>query len=173
MPGSPKPKTLETWNMNHNVENIKKLISSRPSGWKAKAAARLRDKALKRDQVEVCLIVLEELSIRRMTQVKLASLMDVTPQQVNRLLKGEENFTFQTIHKLQDALGIRIITVEKTYPISRTVRAVEKIATQVVAQIAEQRQIEAAVKQVVAASVAGASASASRNIVNELQPCLS
>jgi transcriptional regulator with XRE-family HTH domain len=164
--------TLETYMMSDKAD-ITKLVSPRPSGWKAKAATRLKEKGILRDQREVCLIVLEELGDRKMTQAALAALMDVSPQFVNRLLKGDENFTFQTIHKLQDALGIRIMTIERTLPAAFSGRGVEKLATQVKAQMTQDKLVETAVKKLVAASVASSTSCNARHIVEEMQPCMS
>jgi transcriptional regulator with XRE-family HTH domain len=36
--------------------------------------------------------------------------LDVKPQYISKLLKGEENFTLETIPKLSTALGIELIS---------------------------------------------------------------
>lgn len=112
-------------------DNILRITTQRPSGWLAKAGARQKDAELRKDRMEVCLIVLEELSYRNMSQVQLAKLLEVSPQQVSKLLKGDENFTFDTIHKLQNALGIQIMTIKKSLPAGATSTALASLQTQV------------------------------------------
>ena len=51
---------------------------------------------------------IDELNI---SQKELAKNMSVSPQQVNKWLKGTENFTIETISKLEDALHIELINV--------------------------------------------------------------
>lgn len=45
-----------------------------------------------------------------MTQKKLAELMDVSPQQISKIMKGHENLTLQTIAKLSEVLKVDLIT---------------------------------------------------------------
>lgn len=37
--------------------------------------------------------------------------MDVTPQYVNKIVKGKENLSLETIWKIEEALGINLISV--------------------------------------------------------------
>lgn len=59
----------------------------------------------------VALKILQTLKSKKMTQKGLAELMQVSPQQVNKWVKGKENFTFETISKIEAALGIELIQV--------------------------------------------------------------
>ena len=47
-----------------------------------------------------------------MTQAELAEKMGVSRQQVTKIVKGQENFTFETIGKLEKALGVKLMTIE-------------------------------------------------------------
>lgn len=38
--------------------------------------------------------------------------MNVSPQQVNKWLKGKENFTFETVSKIEDALNIELLSIQ-------------------------------------------------------------
>eukprot|EP00611_Tribonema_gayanum_P014293 TRINITY_DN2562_c0_g2_i1.p3 TRINITY_DN2562_c0_g2~~TRINITY_DN2562_c0_g2_i1.p3 ORF type:complete len:159 (+),score=3.87 TRINITY_DN2562_c0_g2_i1:1210-1686(+) len=128
--------------MKNKTTDFQHLVSSRPSGWKAKAAERLKDKELKRDQMEVCLLVLEELSKRKMTQATLAERMGVSAQYVNQMLKGNENFTFQTIHKIQNALGFKIMCIQRFQQVADMTSAVEMVTGQVVAVASVNQQMK-------------------------------
>ncbi len=67
------------------------------------------DKALK-----IVLKVLSVMRERKITQKDLAELLQVTPQRINTILRGDENLTLETIVKLEKALQIEIIEVTKT-----------------------------------------------------------
>ena len=49
----------------------------------------------------------------QMTQKTLAEMVGVSPQYINKVLKGQENLSLQTIAKLSEALNIELITFPK------------------------------------------------------------
>jgi len=53
-----------------------------------------------------------------MSQKALAAQLGVSPQQVNKWVKGNENFTFETIARLEAVLGIELMQV--SWPKKRT-----------------------------------------------------
>jgi antitoxin component HigA of HigAB toxin-antitoxin module len=63
---------------------------------------------LKRSAI-IALKVLGALKAQGLTQKELAERMDVTPQQISKIVKGQENLTLETIAKLELHLGIQII----------------------------------------------------------------
>jgi len=65
---------------------------------------------IKRSQA-IALMVLSILKERGMSQKELASKMGISPQQVNKWLKGNENFTFETISKIEEALQTELIFI--------------------------------------------------------------
>lgn len=81
------------------------------SKWKKEAIERQkRRKSLKRSQA-VALEVLEYLHRNKISQKDFAKRLSVTPQLVNKWLKGTENFTFETIEKIETAIGYDLIEV--------------------------------------------------------------
>lgn len=60
---------------------------------------------------EIALVVLDQLDQQNITQKTLAERMRVSPQLVNKWLKGSENFTVETISKLEIALKINLIKI--------------------------------------------------------------
>jgi len=44
-----------------------------------------------------------------MTQKKLPEEMGVTPQYINKVVKGKENLTLETVSKFEEILGIRLL----------------------------------------------------------------
>lgn len=62
-----------------------------------------------------------------MTQKKLAELMDVSPQQISKIMKGHENLTLQTIAKLSEVLKVDLITFpEYTYSVRTEEKSLSK-----------------------------------------------
>lgn len=55
--------------------------------------------------------ILRTLRDRNMTQKDLAETLGLTPQYVNKIVKGSENLTLETITKIENALGIQLIQV--------------------------------------------------------------
>jgi plasmid maintenance system antidote protein VapI len=49
------------------------------------------------------------------SQKDLAEMMGVSPQQVNKMVKGSENLTLETISKIEKALGIQLMEISETY----------------------------------------------------------
>ena len=50
---------------------------------------------------------------KEMTQKLLAEKMEVTPQYINKILKGQENLSLATIAKLGEALNVELISFPK------------------------------------------------------------
>jgi plasmid maintenance system antidote protein VapI len=100
-----------------SVTNLKvklaKLVSTEPSGWMEEAIERAENRAwLKRSQ-GIAIKVLRTLREKGLSQKELAVALSVSPQQVNKIVKGGENLTLETISKLEVALAIQLIEVVK------------------------------------------------------------
>ena len=104
-----EPMTIS--NMKEKIDN---LLSKEPSRWMEKA---LRDEAneawLERSS-NIALRILGALQLNGMSQKELAEKTGVSPQQVSKLLKGNENLTLETIAKLEAALGIVLIAIPES-----------------------------------------------------------
>jgi transcriptional regulator with XRE-family HTH domain len=59
------------------------------------------------------LLKLEELGL---SQKDLAVKMNVTPQHINKIVKGNENLTLDTLDKLETALGINLLLEDVKVP---------------------------------------------------------
>jgi ribosome-binding protein aMBF1 (putative translation factor) len=92
-------------------EKLDKITSPNKSNWLKEAVARQATVGARRNSWKVALRVLSILDERGMSQTELAEKMGVSRQQVTKILKGEENFTFETIDKLEKALGVTLITI--------------------------------------------------------------
>jgi plasmid maintenance system antidote protein VapI len=81
------------------------------------------NKGARKNARKVGLRVLQILRERSISQTELAERMGVSRQQVTKIVKGQENFTFETIDKLERALDVTLMTigaqVEASYQMER------------------------------------------------------
>ena len=63
---------------------------------------------------KVALIVLNEIELKDISQKELAIKMEVSPQYINKLVKGKEKLNIETISKLESALNINILTISES-----------------------------------------------------------
>lgn len=107
-----------------NTTNLNNIVSTKESGWKAKAIWRKANKAWLDRSGKIAIRILREIRIQKktnnMSQKKLAKLMDVSPQYINKIVKGQENLTLETITKIEKVLGINLINVQ-TYNTAHSV----------------------------------------------------
>ncbi|RPE08101.1 XRE family transcriptional regulator [Chitinophaga lutea] len=97
--------------MNLN-EKLQKLMSDQPSKWRENAAERMATAGWRKNSIAVALRVLTILREKEMTQSALAELMGVSRQQISKIVSGSENLTFETIDKLEKALGAKLMIIE-------------------------------------------------------------
>jgi transcriptional regulator with XRE-family HTH domain len=97
---------------NKIVQNkIEKLVSDKKSGWLQKAEWRRANQVWLDISAKIAVKVLRTIRAKNITQLQLAELMSVSPQQVNKIVKGQENLTLETISKLETALNIALVEV--------------------------------------------------------------
>ncbi|HSD07645.1 helix-turn-helix transcriptional regulator [Flavobacterium sp.] len=92
-----------------NIEKFTALVSSEKTNTIAKNRERIKNRAMLRESQNIALKVLDRLDELHWTQKKLAIELDVSPQQVSKIIKGQENLTLETQIKLQDILDIPIL----------------------------------------------------------------
>lgn len=98
--------------MNNLNDKLSKLASDQPSDWKAKAKYRRDNREWLKWSAAIALKVLDALNEQGLTQKDLAERMGVSPQQINKIVGGQENLTLQTIIHLELLLGIHIINAD-------------------------------------------------------------
>ncbi len=87
------------------------LKQQKVSAWKDKAEFRLKNRKWLNYSSNIARRISAVLEERKdLNQKSLAELLDVKPQYISKLLKGEENFTLETIAKLSTALEIELIS---------------------------------------------------------------
>lgn len=96
-----------------DIENkLKELSKDSPnSSWKERKEYSKKSRAWLRKSVDIALKVLDVLEARNMRQAELATKLEVSRQQVSKIVKGQENLTLETISKLEDVLGITLMVV--------------------------------------------------------------
>ncbi len=92
-------------------EKLKKITSSNKSDWLKEAEEELAHASERKNARKVALRVLHLLREQGLTQTELAERMGVSRQQVTKIVKGKENFTFETIDKLEKALNVTLMTI--------------------------------------------------------------
>jgi len=90
-------------------KRLAELATGESSNWMADAARRRANRAWRRKSAIIAFKVLEALRVQGLSQKDLAEKMEVTPQQISKIVKGHENLTLETIAKLESALDIKII----------------------------------------------------------------
>jgi transcriptional regulator with XRE-family HTH domain len=94
-----------------NKEKLKKHISQEPSNWQKQADFYEINKDWLDKSALIAVKILGTLRSQSMTQKDLADSVGVTPQYINKVVKGYENLSLETICKLERSLGISLITV--------------------------------------------------------------
>ena len=94
-----------------NLENFQKLVSNEKSGWLDKFLYYKANQKRLDNSSKVAVNVLEALRARKMSQKDLALKMNVSAQQINKIVRGQQNLTFGTIGKLEEALGITLMEI--------------------------------------------------------------
>lgn len=92
-------------------DKIKQITVESDSSWIDQANTRAANRGARKNARKIALRVLAELKKQNISQGDLAERMSVSRQQVSKIIKGQENFTLETIDKLESALGISLITV--------------------------------------------------------------
>lgn len=104
------------------IEKLQNVVSIEPSNWHKEAEYRSENKKWLRRSQAVALTVLRSLRAQGLSQKDLAERIGVSAQLINKWVKGKENFTFETIDKLETALNIELMDVVnyETHSLSRT-----------------------------------------------------
>ncbi|RCW31370.1 helix-turn-helix domain-containing protein [Marinilabilia salmonicolor] len=100
---------------NQNIENFRKLISDDRSGWMEKARQRKENRVWTKRSFQIAVLILREIRrqkpINGMTQKMLAEKLNVSAQYINKVVKGKENLTLETIAKIEEVLGITLMEI--------------------------------------------------------------
>ncbi len=92
-------------------EVLNENIQNQSSQWLADAEYFDQNEEWLNKSAMIALKILKSLKEQSITQKELAQKLSVSPQYVNRIVKGEENLTLETICKIEKALNITLIEV--------------------------------------------------------------
>jgi ribosome-binding protein aMBF1 (putative translation factor) len=93
-----------------NLHKLDELTSNKSSGWLEKANWRKANASWLDVSSKIALRILRALRERDMSQRDLAEKMGVSPQYINKILKGSENLSLETISTFGKALSIDLFS---------------------------------------------------------------
>jgi transcriptional regulator with XRE-family HTH domain len=93
------------------LAELNKITQKSPT-WLEEAQDRVENQDWLEISQRIALKILRTLRAQNKTQLELARALSVSPQQVSKWVKGKENFTVETISKIEAALGCRLVQVE-------------------------------------------------------------
>ncbi|MDA3613915.1 helix-turn-helix domain-containing protein [Polluticaenibacter yanchengensis] len=94
-----------------NKEKFLALVSKEETKTVESANVRLAKKNYTRLSHKIAIAILTQLDVLGWKQITLATKMNVSSQQVNKWVKGNENYTLETLVKLGEIPGISLIEV--------------------------------------------------------------
>lgn len=113
--------------LNERLDKFEKLVSEKSSNFLSKLAYYNANKKWIDQSSKVAINVLEALKHKGLSQKDLAQKMNISAQQVNKIIKGKQNLTFETIGKLENALEISIMEIIDY----KHINEIETISTQI------------------------------------------
>jgi transcriptional regulator with XRE-family HTH domain len=121
-----------------NKEKFLALVSEQDTGTLERNRERIRNRAMLRESQQIALKVLMKLDELGWTQKDLAKAMEVSPQQITKIISGKENLTIETQIKLQNILDIPVLAsyyenkmIEKDQWVFTVEKSVARIEPQV------------------------------------------
>jgi len=97
--------------MNTAEEKLKKIASKETSKWVEKAQWRVANENWLDKSAKIALTILRTIREKGLTQKDLAEKLNISPQHINKILKGNENLTLETISKFEIVLCITLMDI--------------------------------------------------------------
>ena len=107
--------------MGENLDKLRKKAQPRSEEAKGRARWRRENREWLRMSQSIALQVLDYLHNAGLTQKELAERMGVSPAYIAKLVKGSENLSLETICKLHEALGIKLVYVAEPFSSPMTI----------------------------------------------------
>lgn len=123
-----------------NKEKFLQLVSSEDTKTIAEVKKRIKNRAMLRESQQIALKVLLKLDDLGWSKKDLAQNMEVTPQQITKIVSGKENLTIETQVKLQQILGIPVLASyyeNKMTEMDQKIVVIEKRVEKIDAQVFE------------------------------------
>ncbi|SDC96886.1 helix-turn-helix domain-containing protein [Niabella drilacis] len=113
-------------NQEEILSKLKEVATVEQSDWIKDADYRHENKGWLLKSQLTAIQILRALKNQHLSQKDLAAKLNVSPQQVNKWVKGQENFTYETVDKIERALGIRITNIAGEFDDEKTEVVVKK-----------------------------------------------
>ena len=107
--------------MGENLDKLHKTAQPRSEEANGRTSWRRENREWLRMSQSIALQVLDYLHSTGLTQKELAERMGVSPAYIAKLVKGGENLSLETICKLHEALGIKLVYVNEPYSSPMTI----------------------------------------------------
>lgn len=120
-----------------NKEKFLQLVSEEDTKTLAEVKKRIKNRAMLRESQQIALKVLIKLDELGWSQKDLAKKMEVSPQQITKIVSGKENLTIETQIKLQNILNIPVLASyyeNKMTEIDKWILTIEKRVEKIAAQ---------------------------------------
>jgi Helix-turn-helix. len=93
------------------LNKLNQIASQEQSKWKENAKWREANSDWLEKSAFIAIKLLRILRTEKMQQNELAAKIGVSPQYINKVVKGQENLSLETICRLEKALGISLIEI--------------------------------------------------------------
>jgi plasmid maintenance system antidote protein VapI len=134
-----------------NKDNFLAIVSGEDTKTMEQATWRIKNRAMLRESQKIALKVLGKLDELGWTQRDLAEKMEVSPQQISKIVSGKENLTIDTQVKLQNVLDIPILASyyeQKINNVQDKMVTIEKKVATILAQTEEIRPNYVSIKAI-------------------------
>ena len=111
--------TIKDFTLPTIKEKLNNLASNEPSKWVEKAEWRVANSGWLDKSAKIAIKVLRTIRAIGISQKDLAENLGVSPQQVSKILKGQENLTLETIDKLEKVLNISLMELPYYQSVSK------------------------------------------------------
>lgn len=95
------------------LDKLNRIAIDESSQWLKKAKWREENRDWLDKSAIIAIKILRELRSQNLSQKDLAERIGVTPQYINKIVKGQENLSLETINKLEKALGITLLAISE------------------------------------------------------------
>jgi transcriptional regulator with XRE-family HTH domain len=93
------------------LDRLNIIAEDESTKWMEKANWREENSAWLDKSAKIAIRILRELRAKKLSQKDLADNISVSPQYINKIVKGQENLSLETICKIERALNISLIEV--------------------------------------------------------------
>ncbi len=101
-----------------NIDKLNQLAGGRKSSWLEEATERQKNASWMSKSADFAFALLRELRHKGMSQRELAEKMGVSAQYVSKIVKGRENLSLETICKIEEALDVSFININRPVHVS-------------------------------------------------------